>query len=513
MDDYITAERRGGDSLRRFLLDLDAKEANEAEARTIAEILELYLAANAHPRNEGGLAPSTYSRYESAIDLYLLGKPRRHPRGGTRRPAGYAVAVACVPAVRFNEPQAPRAWREDMQSAGVSKASSDHAWAVLSAALSWAAASQLVPEIQTNGCGLANESRVSRRRSMRHGGTGYTPIRRPSGLGVASWALSPQAVEAIRAQMLLRVRRHGPLLAHRDAIVVSLQYGLCARNQEVWGLRWASLDGEFACVLEVLSGGQLEEWGKTEHSTKRRTAMPSLLQEDLCEWRAALSHAGHPVRDVDFILPETWPAQITGSATQRQGRATSAKAKRTHGALARSRPPSRRPRSDPNSPRSSAPPPMRCAAAESRYVYAPRIPKPSPASAAQAQGCSTTTTHTPSKTSGATRHDPLTSSGAPHAPRKQSSTPTSRHRPPARSRNLDIVGADSLRGSKLGEGRYRVRATGDLHGSTGIGRARPNPRNPLYLIVSRTFMREGAYFSGAPSVAYQPAPTGAAARA
>jgi hypothetical protein len=190
-----------------------------------------------------------------------------------------------------------------MQRAGVSKPSRDHAWAVLSAALSWAAASRMVPEIQTNGCSLANESRVKRRRSMRHGGTGYAPIRRPSGMGVASWALSPQAVEAIRTQMLLRVKPHNPLLAHRDAIVVSLQYGLCARNQEVWGLRWASLDGEFAWVLEVLSGGQLEEWGKTEHSTKRRTAMPSLLQEDLHEWRAALTHASHPARDVDFILP------------------------------------------------------------------------------------------------------------------------------------------------------------------------------------------------------------------
>jgi hypothetical protein len=31
MDDYITAERRGRDSLRRFLLDLDAKEANAIE--------------------------------------------------------------------------------------------------------------------------------------------------------------------------------------------------------------------------------------------------------------------------------------------------------------------------------------------------------------------------------------------------------------------------------------------------------------------------------------------------
>ena len=31
MDDYITAERRGRDTLRRFLLDLDAKEANQVE--------------------------------------------------------------------------------------------------------------------------------------------------------------------------------------------------------------------------------------------------------------------------------------------------------------------------------------------------------------------------------------------------------------------------------------------------------------------------------------------------
>jgi hypothetical protein len=42
MDAYVTAERRGPDSLRRFLLDLDAKEANQAEeSRSIGEVLEL----------------------------------------------------------------------------------------------------------------------------------------------------------------------------------------------------------------------------------------------------------------------------------------------------------------------------------------------------------------------------------------------------------------------------------------------------------------------------------------
>jgi hypothetical protein len=75
--------------------------------------------------------------------------------------------------------------------------------------------------------------------------------------------------------MLKRATGRDQILAQRDAIVVSLQYGLCARNQEVWGLRWACLAGEFAWVLEVLSCGRLDEWGKTEHSTQRRTVIPT----------------------------------------------------------------------------------------------------------------------------------------------------------------------------------------------------------------------------------------------
>lgn len=108
MHDYITVERRGPDSLRRFLLDLDAKEANEAEGRTIAEILELFLEVDAHPRNQEGVAPSTYTLYKSVLNCHLLGKPRRQP--GNRRklpPADYAVAIAKTQARCFNEPQAP----------------------------------------------------------------------------------------------------------------------------------------------------------------------------------------------------------------------------------------------------------------------------------------------------------------------------------------------------------------------------------------------------------------------
>jgi hypothetical protein len=117
---YITAERRGHNSLRRFLLDLDAKEANEAEGRTIAEILELFLELDAHPRNEEGVAPSTYELYRSVLNCHLLGKPRHQP--GTRQtlpPADYALAIASTQADRFNEPMAPRAWREQMRQAGL----------------------------------------------------------------------------------------------------------------------------------------------------------------------------------------------------------------------------------------------------------------------------------------------------------------------------------------------------------------------------------------------------------
>ena len=302
MYDYIAAERRGRNSLRRFLLDLDAEVANEVEGRTIAEIVELFLETDAHPRNEEGLAPVTYADYTAVLDSHLLGKPRR-TRGSRRRvpAAPYAVVIAATPAEHFNRPQAPRAWREQMRQAGVPSSTRIRAWRALSSALSWASASALVPEIETNGCRLAKEPVISRRRSARRGGTGYAPAAPPRTL--ASWALSPQAVEAIRAQMLRCGERGNALLTHRDATIVSLQYGLATRNQETWGLRWSSIDAYFAWVTEVISYGRLEHWGKTAMSTRKHTAIPSILREDLQQWRRALVDSGHPARDVDFIIP------------------------------------------------------------------------------------------------------------------------------------------------------------------------------------------------------------------
>jgi hypothetical protein len=50
MREYSACERRGPDSLCRFLLDLDAAEANAAEGRTIGEIIELYFECDADPQ-------------------------------------------------------------------------------------------------------------------------------------------------------------------------------------------------------------------------------------------------------------------------------------------------------------------------------------------------------------------------------------------------------------------------------------------------------------------------------
>jgi integrase len=301
-EDYVSAERRGLDSLRRFLLDLDAKEANgDTGGQAIGEVIQLYFAFNA-PEAADGLATSTFHTYRHAANRHLLGMPGAS-RGKDHQPAEYAVRFAAQPAVKFNEPAAPRAWREEMKHAEVGSSARAHAWRVLSAVLSWAANSALVPEIETNGCLLANEKISNRRKSMR-GMNGRSTMRR-RGEEVRSWALSPMAVELIRAQMLSNtIHPTRPILGYRDAVMLSVQFGLGLRNQEVYGLRWSSFaDQERTRITEVLSWDELDDCGKTEHATGRTARTPSLLVDDLALWRALLRQHGHPARDVDFIVP------------------------------------------------------------------------------------------------------------------------------------------------------------------------------------------------------------------
>jgi integrase len=301
-EEYVSAERRGSHSLRRFLLDLDAKDASgDVNGRTIGEVIQLYFAFNA-PETSDGLATSTFHSYRHSANRHLLGMPGTD-RGKKLAPANYAVCFAGQSVAQFNEPAAPRALREAMKHAKAGPSARAHAWRVLSAVLSWAANSELVPEIESNGCLFANEKISNRRKSMR-GVHGRATSRR-RGEEVRSWALSPIAVERIRAEMLDRaIHTQRPILAYRDAMILSIQFGLALRNQEVYGLRWSSLQGNGrARITEVLSWNQLDDWGKTARATGRITKVPTLLDQDLNEWRSLLGWFGYRTGDIDFVIP------------------------------------------------------------------------------------------------------------------------------------------------------------------------------------------------------------------
>ena len=299
---YIAAERRGSHSLRRFLLDLDARDASgDTAGKTIGDVIQLYFAFNA-PETADGLSTSTFRTYRHCASRHLLGMPGA-VKGKPQPPAGYAVRFAARPATEFNGPDAPRALREAMKHAKVGPSARAHAWRVLSAVLSWAANSELVHEIKSNGCLFANEKIGNRRKSMR-AAHGRTSVRR-HGDEIRSWALSAMGVELLRAEMLEGARHpNRPILAQRDAIVVSLQFGLALRNQEVYGVRWLSLaDGKRARITEVLSWNELDDQAKTERATGRTVHVPALLTADLAVWRAILRQHGHPAREVDFVIP------------------------------------------------------------------------------------------------------------------------------------------------------------------------------------------------------------------
>jgi hypothetical protein len=299
--EYIATERRGAHSLRRFLLDLDARDASgDTAGKTIGDVIQLYFAFNA-PETADGLSASTFRTYRHSAARHLLGMPGA-AKGKRQPPAAYAVTFAGRSATEFNGPEAPRALREAMKHAQAGPSARAHAWRVLSAVLSWAANSELVPEIKSNGCLFANEKIGNRRKSMRST-QGRTSVRR-HGDEIHSWALSAMAVELIRAEMLEGTHHSQPVLAHRDAIVVSLQFGLALRNQEVYGLRWLSFDDNMrARITEVLSRNQLDDQAKTAHATGRTARVPAVLTADLAMWRAALREHGHPARDVDFVVP------------------------------------------------------------------------------------------------------------------------------------------------------------------------------------------------------------------
>jgi hypothetical protein len=318
MSNYRAAERHGMDSLRRFLLDLDAQEANIAEGRMLGEVIELYFSLDADPKLEGGLAEHTFERYKTSARCHLLGCPVHDHRGRAIGRNAYAVWASKQPISSFNEPEAPREIRERMRRAGQPQTKIKETWKTLSAILSWAAGSREVPELKTNGCLLANERTANQRRSVKARGSGGGQRHKRRTARVPRWALAPKAVEAIRHEMLTGGGA-SKLFAKRNAMVVSLQYGYALRNQEVWALRFTDLAEDVAQVMEVLTWGQLSEWGKTPASTERRCATPGLVWADVLAWRETLRAAGHPARDQDFVIPGDLAGPRWGVRDERTG--------------------------------------------------------------------------------------------------------------------------------------------------------------------------------------------------
>src|SRR5664280_1572836 len=80
MDGYTEAERFGPFSLRAFLSDDDAREAaGPPGGKPLGEIVQMWLALDAAPGSDSGLAEATYHAYKSIADRHILGKASQTP--------------------------------------------------------------------------------------------------------------------------------------------------------------------------------------------------------------------------------------------------------------------------------------------------------------------------------------------------------------------------------------------------------------------------------------------------
>jgi hypothetical protein len=223
--DCVDAERRN--CLREFLLGTDSPELRP-DATPVSELMLDWLASDAHPDSRGGLARSTWDSYRSVASRHIIGNPvERHMKKTGEiaeveppiRPLGDqgGYSIGHLPAVDFATADVLKRWVRAMRKAGVSQSTEAKAWKVLSSALSWAVEDDSW-SLSTNGC-LTMQRRRGMRRASRRAGTGAArqpaPGKRRDDL--ASWALSPLAIERIRLVMLGRVERRAPILSLRDA--------------------------------------------------------------------------------------------------------------------------------------------------------------------------------------------------------------------------------------------------------------------------------------------------------
>jgi integrase len=196
-----------------------------------------------------------------------------------------------------------------MAAAGVGQATRDNARKVLSSAFGWGVE---MGRLRANG---ARSVRRNRRRSRRL----TAAEARPAGHQEAAarrkaWALAPEAFAALhRAALDRRTPGRPTWMPARDAIAMSMLYGLGLRPQELFGATFRQASPSRFRVAQVLTKatdgpdstkpvGRIIPAAKTADGV-RTMAMREWLYADLLLWRDLLGAVGLPVDDDDFIVP------------------------------------------------------------------------------------------------------------------------------------------------------------------------------------------------------------------
>jgi integrase len=200
-----------------------------------------------------------------------------------------------------------------MAAAGVGQATRDNARKVLSSAFGWGVE---MGRMRANG---ARSIRRNRRRSRRLSGGQASPVGHHEGAARRkAWAISPEAFAALhRGALDRRTPGRSLWMPARDAIAVSMLYGLGLRPQELFGATFRQVSHGRFRVAQVLTkgigpSGSGKPVGRIIAAAKnaegvRTMAMRAWLYEELREWRSRLVREGFPAGDDDFIIPGAAP--------------------------------------------------------------------------------------------------------------------------------------------------------------------------------------------------------------
>ena len=141
-----------------------------------------------------------------------------------------------------------------MAAAGVGQATRDNARKVLSSAFGWGVETG---RMRANG---VRSLRRNRRRSRRLAAAEVQPVRRREAAARRkAWAISPEAFAALHRGALDRRTPGRPLwMPARDAIAMSMLYGLGLRPQELFGATFRQVSRSRFRVAQVLTKGRPE---------------------------------------------------------------------------------------------------------------------------------------------------------------------------------------------------------------------------------------------------------------